>query len=165
MSDEDVLKGIYLLETGDKFTSKLVRLTEKNKRQIKSSNWEFDWREELEDTNRETYKLVTLAEPNVIQGLISLSVMPDHVFVHLVENAAFNRGGKGRTKKFEGVTSMLFAFACKRSMEEGYEGYVSFQSKTDLVGHYKQKFGAKVLFHRRMVFDSISAQRLINQFF
>ncbi|AUD07083.1 hypothetical protein [Spirosoma pollinicola] len=165
MSDGPALKGIYLVETGDKFASKLVRLTEKNKRQLKSIEWEFNWHKELEDINRETYKLVTLAEPNAIQGLVSLSVMSDHVFVHLVENAAFNRGGQGRTKKFEGVAGMLFAFACKRSVEEGYEGFVAFQSKTDLIGHYRQKFKAEVLFHSRMIFDSRSAQWLINQFF
>ena len=46
----------------------------------------------------------------VVQGLISLAVTPDNVYMHLVENAPFN---VGQNKVYAGVAGNLVAFACK----------------------------------------------------
>jgi hypothetical protein len=55
---------------------------------------------------RQVYKLTTVTEPMLIQGLISLEVDTDHVFVYLVESAAFNEGAR---KRYLGVAGNLFA--------------------------------------------------------
>lgn len=75
----------------------------------------------------------------MIQGLISLKPNYDHVFVHLIESAKFNQG---KAKQYAGVPGNLFAFACKRSFDLGYGGFVTFVPKTQLVQHYVETRGA-----------------------
>jgi len=53
--------------------------------------------------------------------------------MHLIESNLFNRGVK---KVYFGVPGNLVAFACKLSFDKGYDGYVSFESKTKLITHY-----------------------------
>ena len=48
--------------------------------------------------------------PNIIQGILSLTIEPDHVYMDLLESAPFNRG---RNKLYEGVAGNLVAYACK----------------------------------------------------
>jgi hypothetical protein len=72
---------------------------------------------------------------NIPQGLLSISDYGDHIFMHLIESAPFNFG---KPKLYEGVPGNLVAFACKASVEKGYEGFVSFFSKTKLIAHYEK---------------------------
>jgi hypothetical protein len=97
-----------------------------------------------------------------MQGLISIEEMQDHIFMHLVESAAFNRG---KEKMYLGVPGNLVAFACKISNERGYEGFVAFDSKTVLISHYQKMLGAIRLGGQRMYLDDKAAQRLIYQYF
>lgn len=62
------------------------------KKEIKKKDWVFDWGMELKDTKNEVYKMTTIENKGIIQGLISLKIDIDFVFVNLVENANFNRG-------------------------------------------------------------------------
>ena len=55
---------------------------------------------------REVFKLTITNNSDIIQGLLSLSLEPDHVYMHLLENAPFNIGQK---KLYEGVAGNLFA--------------------------------------------------------
>jgi hypothetical protein len=80
----------------------------------------------------------------------------------LIESARFNRGAK---KVYLGVPGNLVAFACKLSFERGYNGYVSFESKTKLVEHYRKTLGAHILFGNYMAIDTSSANKLIAQYF
>lgn len=98
----------------------------------------------------------------IIQGLISLEVKPDHVYMHLVESAPFN---KGRSKIYTGVPGNLIAFACKLSFQRGHEGNVSFLSKTQLVQHYIDSLGAMHIGGRIMIIDTTAALKLINKYF
>ena len=52
--------------------------------------------------------------------------------MNLLESAPFNVGKK---KLYEGVSGNLVAFACKLSFQKGFEGYVAFTSKTNLIKH------------------------------
>jgi hypothetical protein len=52
----------------------------------------------------------------------------------LIESNKFNRGA---SKLYLGVPGNLVAFACKLSFESNYAGYVSIESKTKLIEHYK----------------------------
>lgn len=148
--------------TGDVFDTEFHRLYENDKKQIKKKDWLFDWHKEIEYNDREVYKLTIKGDADVIQGLISFKVKPDHVFVHLIENAKFNIG-KGKT--YLGVAGNMFAFACKRSKNEGYDGYVSFIAKSVLITYYEKTIGAKLFKGQRMYLDSNSANKLINQYF
>ena len=98
----------------------------------------------------------------IIQGLISLSDFKDHIYMHLIESAKFN---KGKAKIYIGVPGNLVAFACKFSFDNGYDGYVAFDSKTKLIQHYQDSLGARWFKGTRMYIDSIVAKKLIAQYF
>ena len=55
--------------------------------------------------------------------------------MHLIESAKFN---KGKGKMYLGVPGNLVAFACKVSVDKGYEGFVAFDAKSALIKHYEQ---------------------------
>jgi hypothetical protein len=59
----------------------------------------------------------------------------------------------------------LVAYACKISLESGYDGYVVFDSKTALIEHYMDKLHAKRLGGLRMYIDTSAAFRLIDKYF
>jgi hypothetical protein len=86
----------------------------------------------------------------------------DHIFMHLIESNKFNRGTR---KVYLGVPGNLVAFACKLSFDKGYDGYLSFESKTKLIGHYQKTLGADLLFDNIMAIDTEAAMKLIEQYF
>ncbi len=128
----------------------------------KKKGWKFDWKQELESNKKEVFKLTIQNNPNIIQGLLSLSIESDHVYMHLVENAPFNIG---LDKLYEGVAGNLVAYACKLSFQNDLDGFVSFTAKTKLVEHYANTLGAYLLSGNRMVIPSISAKNLVDKYF
>jgi hypothetical protein len=95
--------------TGDIFPTNITLLTSADLKSVtKKSGWQFDWRFELKQPEREVYKLTISIAISVIQGLISIEIRPDHVYTHLVESAPFN---KGKSKVYAGVPGNLVAFA------------------------------------------------------
>lgn len=148
--------------TGEVFDTSVVRLVKTDKKSIKPAEWLFDWEVELDISGREVYKLVTVNNPNIIHGLLSLEDKNDHIFIHLVESANFN---KGTNKMYLGVAGNLFAFACKLSFEKGYEGYVAFDSKSALIEHYKKKLGATHFKGQRMYIETVKALQLVRKYF
>jgi hypothetical protein len=56
--------------TGEVFDTEIVRLTNGDAKQIKKTDWQFDWLKELKDKTKEVYKLTTVNNPNIIQGLV-----------------------------------------------------------------------------------------------
>jgi len=93
---------------------------------------------------------------------MSLSDFNDHYFLHLIENAPFNRG---KRKLYNGVAGNLIAFGCKLSWDSGYEGFLSFISKTRLIEHYEKSLGAVHVGGRKMVIFPKEALKLINKYF
>lgn len=148
--------------TGEVFDTEITLLTPADGKQVKKNNWQFDWRKELSSGTRETYKLTTANNSTVIQGLLSIEDKGDHIFMHLLESAAFN---KGKTKVYVGVPGNLVAFACKVAFERGYSGYVAFDSKTALVEHYKSTLGATLFRGQRMYIESVAALGLVTRYF
>ncbi len=128
----------------------------------KRNGWQFDWKFELKQPERDVYKLTIVNNQSVVQGLISLEVKADHVYMHLVESAPFN---KGKTKIYAGVPGNLVAFACKLSFQRGHEGNISFISKTQLIQHYTDTLGAIHFGGRLMIINSNAALKLINKYF
>ena len=100
--------------------------------------------------------------PNIIQGLLSLTMESDHVFINLVESAPFNIG---KNKLYEGVAGNLVAYSCKVSFQKGFDGFVAFDAKTKLINHYEKSLGAYHFGGQRMIIPTHSAQILIDMYF
>lgn len=148
--------------TGDSFKTEVLLFSDKDRKQFKKTDWLFDWKAESKNKDKSICKLVIIDNPNIIQGLISLQDKGDHIFIHLIENNKFNRGAK---KVYLGVPGNLVAYACKLSFDAGYNGYVSFESKTKLIDHYRMTLGAELLFGNIMAIDTKAATNLIGQYF
>ena len=143
--------------SGEVFDTEITRLIKRDLKVIKKSDWQFDWRLEFKTTSNEVYKLTTINNPTIIQGLLSVEDKSDHIFMHLIESAKFN---KGKSKLYLGIPGNLVAFACKVSRDKGYDGYVAFDSKTVLIEHYRQTLGATHLIRQRMFVDPIAADKV-----
>jgi len=160
---DELTNSVKNIISGDSFSTDISRITRSDLKKItKKNGWLFDWKLELKHPERDIYKISIVNNQTIIQGLISLEVRSDHVFMHLVESAPFN---KGKTKLYSGVPGNLVAFACKLSFQRGHEGNVAFLSKTNLIDHYKESLGAIHAGGRLMIIDSNAAFKLINRYF
>ncbi|PSR57471.1 hypothetical protein AHMF7605_27045 [Adhaeribacter arboris] len=149
--------------TKDSFPTEITFLTKNDLKTItKKNGWAFNWKAEFTLNDREVYKLTIVNNPTIIQGLVSLTIKPDHVFLNLLESAPFNIG---QNKVYAGVPGNLVAFACKLSFGRGGDGFVSFQAKTKLIDHYVKTLGALHAGGHLMVIDALAAQKLIDKYF
>ena len=90
---DKLTRSIENAVTGDNFPTEIISIQTKDlKVSTKKNGWVFDWKTEFHKTERDLYKLTIVNNPHIMQGLISLEVKEDHVFIHLIENAPFNRG-------------------------------------------------------------------------
>ncbi len=149
--------------TGDSFQTDITRISGNDLKGINRKNgWVFSWKQEFVHPEREIYKLTIVNNKTVVQGLISLQVMTDHVFMHLVESAPFN---KGKLKIYLGVPGNLVAFACQLSFQRGHEGNIAFISKSQLIEHYTKGLGAIHIGNQRMIIIPSVALKLIEKYF
>ncbi|MEO6000284.1 MAG: hypothetical protein ABIN89_25835 [Chitinophagaceae bacterium] len=148
--------------SGDNFKTEILELTILDIRRIKKVEWVFDWKREAKNKGRTVFKLIIVDNPKIIQGLISVQDKGDHIYMHLIESSRFNRGNR---KVYLGVPGNLVAFACQHSFNNGYAGFVSFESKTKLIDHYRNTLGAHVLFGNIMALDTKAATKLVKQYF
>ena len=149
--------------SGDSFQTEVSKLTTIDLINItKKNNWKFDWKTEFNDIQKEVYKLSIVNNSKIIQGLLSITFEKDHIFMNLLESAPFNVGKK---KLYEGVSGNLVAFACKLSFQKGFEGYVAFTSKTNLIKHYEENLGAYHFKNQRMILEPIASKKLVEKYF
>lgn len=160
----DVLSNsIENVVTGDSFATDVLLMDSTDLKTItKKGGWLFDWKTEYKLPDRDVYKLIISGNPSIIQGLTSLTEREDHVYMHLIESAPFNLG---RKKVYLGVPGNLVAFACKMSFHRGFEGYVSFTAKTQLIKHYEKMLGAINVGGHLMVINTNAALQLIDKYF
>ena len=125
-------------------------------------DWQFDWYNEFKDKTKEVYKLTTVNNPKIIQGLVSIEDKHDHIFMHLIESSKFN---KGKGKIYLGVPGNLVAYACKISLKKGYDGFLAFDAKTVLINNYQESLGATHFREQRMFIETKSAMNLVKQYF
>ena len=160
---DKLTNSIENIVTGDSFPTDITLVSTADLHLISKKNgWLFNWNSEFKQPERDVYKLTIVNNQSVIQGLISLEIKSDHVYMHLIESAPFN---KGKTKIYSGVPGNLVAFACKLSFQRGHRGNVSFLSKTQLINHYIESLGAIHFGGRVMVIDTQAALKLINKYF
>ena len=160
---DKLTNSIENVNSGDRFLTEISLLTTiEVKGLTKKNHWQFNWVAELKIPTRDIYKLTITNNPNIIQGVVSLEVKPDHVYMHLIESAPFNIG---KNKTYLGVPGNLVAFACKLSFQRGGDGYVSFLSKTKLIDHYEKSLGAVHFGEHLMVITTEAALKLTDKYF
>ena len=160
---DKLTNSIENVQTGDSFPTNITLLSTTDLKSVaKKNGWQFDWKFELNQPEREVYKLTIPNNISIIQGLISLELKPDHIYMHLVESAPFN---KGKSKVYSGVPGNLVAFACRLSFQRGFDGNVSFISKTQLIDHYSKSLGAFHFGGRLMIIETQAAIKLIDKYF
>jgi hypothetical protein len=160
---DKLTNSIENVVTGDSFPTDISLILQKDLKTVsKQKGWLFNWRDEFKEPARDVYKLTIINNTSVIQGLISLEVKSDHVYMHLVESAPFN---KGKDKMYSGVLGNLVAFACKLSFQRGHDGNVAFLSKTQLIEHYERILGASHFGGRVMIIETKASLKLINKYF
>lgn len=149
--------------SGDSFSTEILNVVKEDLKNVsKKDGWLFAWNSEFKLKDRRVYKLTITDNSSIIQGMVSISDLSDHFYLHLIESAPFNIG---RRKLYEGVPGNLFAFTCKLSKESGYEGFVSFTSKTRLIEHYSKMLGAIHVGGHKMIIFPDAAERLINKYY
>ena len=155
--------SILNVVSGDNFDTVVTPLSFTDLKQTtKKNGWLFNWKVELSDSSKELYKLTIVNSQAIIQGLISISMENDHVFMNLVENAPFNIG---KNKVYEGVAGNLVAHACKLSFQRGFEGFVAFDAKTALIRHYEKTLGAFHFNKQRMIIRTQESKILVAKYF
>ena len=149
--------------SGDSFLTDVHPITKDDFKSIlKKNDWLFNWLSEFKLKDRHVFKLTIRNNPEIIQGLLSMSDLGDHFYIHLIESAPFNLG---RNKLYQGVPGNLFAFSCKTSWDKGYQGFVSFTSKTKLIDHYEKMLGATHIGGNKMIIFPKEAILLIRKYF
>ena len=149
--------------SGDSFQTEISTLKKSDLKNIlKKNGWNFDWKSEFNDLKKEVYKLTIVNNPDIIQGLLSITIESDHIYMDLLESAPFNIG---KQKLYEGVAGNLVAYACKTSFQKGFDGFVAFTAKTKLIKHYEETLGAYHFKNQRMIIDTEPAKFLVNKYF
>jgi len=149
--------------SGDSFKTEISVLTKSDLKQVtKNNKWNFDWKLEFFNLTKEVYKLTIVNNPSIIQGLLSITIESDHVFMNLLESAPFNIG---KNKLYEGVAGNLVAYTCKVSFQKGYNGFVVFTAKTNLIKHYEKTLNAFHFKNQRMIIDTKASELLVKKYF
>ena len=149
--------------SGDSFQTEISTLKKSDlKNTLKKNGWNFDWKTEFNDLKKEVYKLTIVNNPDIIQGLLSITIESDHIYMDLLESAPFNIG---KEKLYEGVAGNLVAYACKTSFQKGYDGFVAFTAKSRLINHYEETLGAYHFKNQRMIIDTEPAKFLVTKYF
>ncbi len=138
-------------------TVDFIKITKKD-----YENWKFDW----SIPQNQGYDIYALRVKNSegIEGLVALEENKGNkgIYVNLIESAPHNYGTNG---KYEGVGGHLFAFACKRAKEIGFDN-IYFEVKSSLIEYYKNKFGAEsIMFTNRMFIEGEPFESLISTYF
>ena len=149
--------------SGDSFQTEVSRLNSSDLKTVtKKNGWNFDWKIEFNDIQKEVYKLTIVNNSKIIQGLLSITIEQDYIYMNLLESSPFNIG---KNKLYEGVAGNLVAFACKVSFQKGSDGYVAFNAKTNLIEHYEENLGAYHFKGQRMIIETEAATKLVKKYF
>ena len=155
--DIDLLTQCLIRTKDNKIVKTEVK--EINTQYYNFKDWEFNWIEESKKGN----KILGLFAENYENKERQL------LEVVLVEIAPFNNRHNPKnilkSKEYLGVGGHLFAEIARISFEKGYDGYVSFLAKTNLIEHYKKTLGAKQLSYIEMYIDDEAAMKLVKKYY
>jgi hypothetical protein len=98
-----------------------------------------------------------IAGDNEIQSLVSFGYDDGFILIEYLETAPINRNKDGLI-----AGAPLLAFACKKSFDVGYEGYVLISIKwNERIIRYYEGLGAMVISKSRMVINPIDSKELV----
>lgn len=142
-----------------------IQLFQKKELPLKKDGWNFNWRQLSKVEGSQLYKIALEETPNKLEGALMLTLFNDEMlFMNNVEVAPHNLG---KQKKYENVAGCLIAHACKESFEKGkgnYTGFLSFDSKTELIELYHFKYGATLAMGNKMFIDPQAGKELMTQY-
>jgi hypothetical protein len=81
------------------------------------------------------YKIYLKNQPDIIQGLVAFRVQKGFLDCVNMEINAFNKHG---ISLYSGVGRCMVALCCKISIDNGLEGYISFEAKNRLIPYYQR---------------------------
>lgn len=155
---------LHEVESGEQIEGLISKATKKDF-PPKKEGWQFSWKKLGRIEGAEFYKLTTLETPKSVEGMLMLTLMNEELlFMNNIEVAPHNYGLNG---KFLNVAGGLLAFACYKSFEVGqnyYLGYLSFESKTQLIELYQNKYGATFAMGQKMFFDPEAGKALMKKY-
>jgi hypothetical protein len=151
-------------KSGD-WSEGLIEVALKKDMPFKKDGWQFNWKKLFQIEGSSFFKLTTLDTPEVIEGMIMLTILNEEmVFMNNIEVAPGNYGEDG---KYENVAGCLLGFACYKSFEWGkdpYLGFLSFDSKTQLIEFYQKKYGASWAMGQKMFFTPDAGKKLMKEY-
>lgn len=131
---------------------------------LKKDGWNFNWKGATKKTNSTIYVLKILDNkyPEV-QGAVQLINMDGMLIMDLIEVHPLNIG---RNNGFMHVGGCLIAFACREALKlkSDYYGYLTFESKTQLIDLYVEKYGAVQTIGSRMYIPPENGKKLIEKY-
>ncbi|MEM7572699.1 MAG: hypothetical protein AAF433_07355 [Bacteroidota bacterium] len=142
-------------------------ITEASKSDLpsKKDGWQFRWKKLGKTEGAQFYKLVTVEDPEVVEGMLMLTLINEEIlYMNNIEVAPHNYGKDG---KYDNIAGGLIAFGCYKSFEQGrnyYLGYLSFDSKTQLIELYQNKCGATFAMGQKMFFDPSAGKQLMQKY-
>lgn len=131
---------------------------------LKKDGWNFNWRIAFKKANSEVYILrLKKGEDKTVQGVVQLTLLNGMMSMDLIEVHPNNRG---KDKRLDFVAGCLIAFGCRESfkLDNEYEGYLTFESKTVLIDIYKEKYGATQTFRNKMYISPEQGINLITKY-
>ena len=152
------------VETGNLYEGQILESFPKEM-PLKKDGWQFTWKKLAKVEGAQFYKITLKDSPKTIEGLLMITLINDEmVYMNNIEVAPHNYGSKG---KYENVAGCLIAFASKKSFEIGrgnYLGFLSFDSKTQLISLYQEKYGATWAMGQKMFIDPIEGRKLMEKY-
>lgn len=132
---------------------------------LKKDGWNFNWRELFKIEGAELFKISLMESPNLIEGVLMLTMFNEEML--MMNNIELAPHNIGKNKKYDNIAGCLLAFACRESFEKGkghYHGFLSFDSKTELIDLYYNKYGAQLAMGNKMYFDPEAGKKLMKKY-
>ncbi len=132
---------------------------------LMKAGWKFNWNQLFKTKGAMFYKLTLEVTPGIIEAMLMLSIVNgEMVYMNDIEVAPHNYGSNG---KYDFAAGCMIAFACTQAFLKGkgnYAGYLTFESKTELIGLYQNKYGATWAMRNKMFIDPVAGKRLIEKY-
>ena len=150
--------------TGQESLAKIEEITKKDI-PLKKDGWNFNWRKLYKTDGGKVYKLTLINSPQKVQGVLMITFFNDEMV--FMNNVEVSPGNLGKDKLYDYVAGCLISFACLLSFQIGketYNGFLSFESKTELVELYQNKYGATFAMGNKMFIEPQAGKKLIEQY-
>jgi len=142
-----------------------IQKIQKKELPYKKDGWNFNWRELYRTEGAVLFKISLMESPHLIEGTLMLTIFNEEML--MMNNIELAPHNIGKNKKYDNIAGCLLAFACAESFEKGkghYQGFLSFDSKTELIDLYHNKYGAQLAMGNKMYFDPEAGKRLMKKY-